>query len=125
MPIYFQACLGHSPMRSGVDILACAMTLGPMLVVTGVTIAVSKRYRPQLWVGWGLLVLAMGLFSIVDADTPLRNSIGFSVLLGLGAGIIYAATYFPVLAPLPVSQNANALAFFAFCRSFAGVCSQL
>lgn len=121
MPIYFQACLGHSPMRSGVDILACAMTLGPMLVVTGVTIAVSKRYRPQLWVGWGLLVLAMGLFSIVKADTPLRNSIGFSVLLGLGAGIIYAATYFPVLAPLPVSQNANALAFFAFCRSFAGV----
>ena len=112
-------------MRSGVDILACAMTLGPMLVVTGVTIAVSKRYRPQLWVGWGLLVLAMGLFSIVKADTPLRNSIGFSVLLGIGAGIIYAATYFPVLAPLPVSQNANALAFFAFCRSFSGVCSQL
>lgn len=27
----------------------------------------------------------------------------------------------PVLAPLPVSRNAHALAFFAFCRSFAGV----
>ena len=32
-----------------------------------------------------------------------------------------ATLYFPVLAPIPVTENAHALAFFAFGRSFAGV----
>ena len=41
--------------------------------------------------------------------------------VGIGAGMIYATTYFPVLAPLPVSHNAYALAFFSFCRALAGV----
>ena len=33
----------------------------------------------------------------------------------------YSTTVFPVQAPLPVSQNAPALAFLQFLRSFAGV----
>lgn len=33
----------------------------------------------------------------------------------------YASTLFPVLAPLPVARNAAAVAFFAFCRTFAQV----
>lgn len=45
------------------------------------------------------------------------------MVLAIGAGIIYAATYFPVLAPLPVAENAHALAFFAYLRSFAAVSS--
>lgn len=32
-----------------------------------------------------------------------------------------ATLYFPVLAPLPVTENAHALAFFAFGRQFAGL----
>ncbi len=33
----------------------------------------------------------------------------------------YSTTVFPIQAPLPVSQNAHALAFLQFLRSFAGV----
>ena len=78
-------------------------------------------YRPQLWLGWALLMLAMGLMSTLKADTPIGHGIGFPVLVGAGGGFLYQATYYPVLAPLPVSQNARANAFFSFCRIFAGV----
>ena len=66
-------------------------------------------------------MLAMGLLSTVSATSPLARAIGLSVLVSVGTGIGYAVTYFPVLAPLPVEENAHALAFFAFCRLFAGV----
>lgn len=65
--------------------------------------------------------MAMGVLSTLKADSPLSQGIGFPVLLGIGGGIWYSATYFPVLAPLPVSEIAHALAFFGFGRQFAGV----
>ncbi len=63
----------------------------------------------------------MGTMSTLHATTPVSHAIGFTVFEGVGMGLIYSATYFPVLAPLPVSQNAHALAFFSFLRSFASV----
>lgn len=121
IPTYLQACKGTSPIKSGIDCLPYAFTMGVVLVVTGGSIAATKAYRPQLWLGWIFFMVAMGAMSTVRADTPVAHMIGFPVLLGVGGGIVYSATYFPVLAPLPVSENAHALALFAFFRSFAGV----
>ena len=121
MPAYFQACKGASPIKSGVDALPFAATLGVVLMLTGVSVAVTKAYRAQLWAAWACFVVSLGVMSTVDADTPLARALGFSVLVGVGAGVIYASTYYPVLAPLPVSENAHALALFAFFRSFASV----
>ncbi|THH02025.1 hypothetical protein EW026_g762 [Hermanssonia centrifuga] len=107
--------------KTGVDLLAVSLSLGPAVIVSGVSIAITKLYRPQLWVGWVLLTVAIGVLSTIQADTPIAQVIGLPILIGVGCGILMAATYFPVLAPLPVSENAHALAFFAFCRSFANV----
>ncbi|GJE91677.1 MFS general substrate transporter [Phanerochaete sordida] len=120
-PVYFQACRNAGPVRSGVEMFGYGLVVGPMLIATGVSIARTKAYRAQLWAAWGFTMLAMGLCSTLRVDTPLARAIGVWVLLGVGSGIYFAATYFPVLAPLPVAENAHALAFFAFCRSFAGV----
>ena len=70
-----------------------------------------------------MTVLAMGMMSTLRADSPFSHAVGYPIFLGIGSGIWYAATYFPVLAPLPISENAHALAFFSFCRSFASVSS--
>lgn len=90
-------------------------------MVGNATIAITKTYRIQLWFSWALTVAAMGAMSTLQADSSLTKAIGFPVLLGVGSGLWYGATYFPVLAPLPVSQIAPALSFFAFGRQFAGV----
>ena len=121
LPIYYQGCKNASPIRSGADSLGLGIPVGPCLLLTGVSIGLTKVYRAQLWVAWTLNIVAMGVMSTLRADSSTIRVVGYPVILGIGCGIQYAATYFPVLAPLPVSENAHALAFFSFCRSFAAV----
>lgn len=66
-------------------------------------------------------MIAMGLLSTLHANSPKREWVGYQIIAGLGLGILASSPTFPVLAPLPVEKNANALAFFAFVRSFAQV----
>lgn len=99
MPTYFLACKGASPIRAGVDVLVSALTVAPCGVVAGLSVKRTQRYRPQLWLGWTILVIGMGLMSIIDADSPRSLSIGLLVMPSIGLGILLATTYFPVLAP--------------------------
>ncbi|KAJ7680653.1 Mfs1.2 [Mycena polygramma] len=121
LPVYYQACKDATPLKSGVYMLGLTLTLGPSVVVAGVSVSKIKIYRPQLWFGWCLFAVGMGVFVTLGFDAPLAHGIGIPVISGAAAGTILACTYFPVLSPLDVSENARALAFFTFCRSFAGV----
>lgn len=121
MPVYFQACKDASPTGSGVDLFGLAMTLSPISIIGGISITMFKRYRPQLWFGWGLTVVSMGLLNILDASSPRSLSIGLCVLSGAAMGTAYTGTFFPVLAPLKVDHNAYAISFGIFLRVFAQV----
>ncbi|KAF8755099.1 Iron permease [Rhizoctonia solani] len=115
-----QGSKGASPIRSGVDLFGIAFTVAPFAILTGISAVVFKKYRPQNYVAWVITTIGLGLLSMVKADTSMAKSIGFQIIIGVGAGILYASTNFPVLAPLPVSLNASALALLAFIRTFAG-----
>ncbi|KIP04457.1 hypothetical protein PHLGIDRAFT_129482 [Phlebiopsis gigantea 11061_1 CR5-6] len=121
LPVYYQACKNASPTRSGVELFGLTIPIGPILILGNASIAVTKRYRVQIWFAWALTVAGMGALSTLKADSTLVQAIGYPILVGVGSGIWYGATYFPVLAPLPVEEVAHALAFFAFGRQFAGV----
>ncbi|TBU31313.1 MFS general substrate transporter [Dichomitus squalens] len=120
LPTYFQGCKDASPIKSGVMLLGLA-TLAPAALLAGVIVNRSHRYRPQMWFGWCLVLLGLGLLTTLKAQDGVSRAIGFSVLVGVGIGSLYSTVIFPVQAPLPVSQNARALAFLQFLRSFAGV----
>jgi hypothetical protein len=121
LPVYFQACKGASPIASGVDVFGTAFSIVPAGILSGLSIAKTKQYRPQLWLAWVLIIIEMGLLSTLNADSSRASAIGFQVIGGCGMGILVTSAYFPVLAPLPVSENARAIAFFMFCRNFAQV----
>lgn len=84
--------------------------------------AKSGRYRPQLWVGWGALMIGAGLLSTLNVDSSTGELVGFQIFSGLGLGVMLTICFFPVLAPLPPEYNASALAFFMFVRWFSQVC---
>ena len=67
------------------------------------------------------MIIGLVLLSIVQEDTPVTLVIFYEVLAGIGFGVQFAALYFPVLAPLPVTSSAPALAFFTFMRMFSQV----
>ncbi|KAF8587989.1 iron permease [Ramaria rubella] len=121
LPVYFQACKAASPIASGVDLFGIAFSLAPMGTLSGISVAKSHQYRPQLWLAWGLIILGTGLLSTLRVDSSRGMIIGFQIIAGSGLGIVGTTSYFPVLAPLPVSANAKALAFFTFCRNFAQI----
>ncbi|KAJ7578651.1 Mfs1.2 [Mycena floridula] len=121
IPVYYQSCKDATPVRSGVVLLSLALVLAPFLIIAGVSVTITKRYRPQTWFAWVVLIIGFAALTTLKADTSISHAVGFSALLGAGSGILCAILYFPVLAPLDVSENAHALAFFAWTRSFAGV----
>ncbi|KIJ59634.1 hypothetical protein HYDPIDRAFT_100308 [Hydnomerulius pinastri MD-312] len=119
-PVFFQGCKGASAVKSGVYGLGMS-ALAPAAIVSGILVKKTGRYRPQMWVGWCILLLGLGLMSSLHATTSSGFAVGFLVLVGIGIGIEYATTMYPIQAPLSVTQNAPALAFMWFLRSFAGV----
>ncbi|KAL5495946.1 hypothetical protein ACEPAI_1410 [Sanghuangporus weigelae] len=121
LPAYFQACRFASAVGSGVDLLGLGCTIMPFGLIAGISVAKSGKYRPQLWLAWVSLIVAGGLLFTLKADSSRPKYIGYQVLIGLGLGILMTTAFFPVLAPLPVSLNANALAFFMFVRFFSQI----
>ncbi|KAG8971241.1 hypothetical protein FRC05_011340 [Tulasnella sp. 425] len=119
LPVYFQATLLQSPVRSGTSLFGIAFTIAPGAIVSGVTVAVLGIYRPQNFVGWVLTATGVGLLSLVKVGTPTARWVGFSMIEGVGLGILYSAPQFPILAALPVTKSAHALALLAFVRSYA------
>ncbi|KAJ7183768.1 major facilitator superfamily domain-containing protein [Mycena filopes] len=121
LPVYFQACKGDSPERSAIDMFALAFVIAPSNVLAGITVTRTKRYRPQLWFAWVVLIIAAGVLSTLEPETSRAKSMGFEALIAISIGILTTATFFPVLAPLAVSENAHALACYLFIRAFGQV----
>ncbi|KAJ7050784.1 major facilitator superfamily domain-containing protein [Mycena amicta] len=119
LPVYFQACKSAGPIASGVDVFGITFTVAPVSAITGVLINKTKRYRPQMWLGWALMIVGAALLGTITENSKRATAIGFQILIGAGIGLAYVGTYFPVLAPIPVTLNAQALAYFFFLRQFA------
>ncbi|KAJ7437589.1 iron permease [Mycena galericulata] len=121
MPVYFQACMDASPIASGVDIFGLAFSVAPSALLIGLSIARSHKYRPQIWLSWTLVVVGTGFFSTLHADSSRAKAIGFQIIPGVGLGMMTAAVFFPILAPLPVQSNAQAIALYTFFRNFSNI----
>ena len=90
-------------------------------IVSGISVPILNIYRPQNYIGWGLITIGFGILSLLDESSTRAQYIGYQVPLGMGLGIIWLSTQFAILAPLPVSNNAHAIAFYTFTRCFAQV----
>ncbi|CDO75244.1 hypothetical protein BN946_scf184633.g3 [Trametes cinnabarina] len=119
LPVYLQASKDASALHSGVDMFGLSFSIPLFAIFTGVSIEVFNIYRPQNYVGWICTVVGFVLLSLLTPKSGAAEYIGFQIPLGVGVGILWLGTQYPVLAPLPVSDNAYALAFFVFVRNFA------
>lgn len=90
-------------------------------IITGVSVAIFNRYRLQNFLGWVTSIAGFILLSFIGADTSGAKLAGLQITAAVGVGILYTAVTFPILAPLGVSENAHALAFFMFVRTFSYV----
>lgn len=124
LPVYFQAAKGANTIQSSVDMLAFTILIAPFAVFCGATVELANRYRPQNYLGWSLLVVAYGTFTLLDANSSKAVFVGIQIIMGIGHGLIWVAPQFAVLSPLPESNNAYANSFWLFTRYFAQVCTR-
>lgn len=93
-PLFFQAVFLQTPLKSAISMLpACCLSVG-LSIISPIAVEATRRYRVQLWIGWVLLTLFLGLWCIVDQGTSHNEYDAFLALLGSGIGIVRA---FPVI----------------------------
>ena len=125
LPVYTQACKDASPVGSGVLLLPVSGVLMPAGIVGGIYVAKSGKYRPPLWVAWVFLMVGAGILSILTAEVTVRRVAGLEIIASIGMGLVLVCAIFPILAPIPVELNPQALSFFMFIRFFAQVSTHL
>ena len=121
LPVYLQASKDKSALHSGIDMLGMSFTIPAFAIFTGISVEIFNKYRPQNYVGWMFTIVGFGLFTMLGPKSPAKMYIGFQIPLGVGLGILWISSQFPILAPLPFSNSAHALSFFTFIRCFAQV----
>jgi len=117
-PAYFQAVKLAPPLLSGLYIFPSAIGISPAAIVQGIIISKTGKYRLIGLIGWALALLGTGLYLLLDVNTTVGETVPFQLISAIGFGFIYATT-FTVLAPLEPTQNAPALAFLQFVRTFS------
>lgn len=118
LPVYFQAVLGSTPGRSGVQLLPTVLFLIPFAATGGKMVAKYGRYRPIHLVGYAVMVLGFGLFSLLSARSSTAEWVIFQAIEAAGAGLIIPVLLPAVQAPLTDADTALSTSTWAFVRSF-------
>ncbi|KAI0684558.1 MFS general substrate transporter [Cytidiella melzeri] len=118
LPTWFQSVRLASPVRSGLDFLPMSVTISPSAIAQGLIVAKLGHYRVVNFAGWTMMLVGMGLFTTMRVGTPIGVLALYQMIQGVGMGLLYC-TYFPVMAPLPITENASAVALVTFVRAFS------
>jgi EmrB/QacA subfamily drug resistance transporter len=86
VPLYLQIVKGSTPTVAGLQMIPFVVGIMTGSVTAGQLIARTGRYRIFPIVGSALMAIALGLFSLIGADTPLWRTMLIMVLMGLGLG---------------------------------------
>ncbi|TGJ80886.1 hypothetical protein E0Z10_g7884 [Xylaria hypoxylon] len=118
LPVYFQAIKLSNPTQSGVNTLPTVLLLVPSSVISGGLLSKFGRYKPFHLAGFGLLVLALGLFTRLRHDSPTGMLVILQIISAIGSGLALSTLLPAAQACLSDSDTAAATAAWAFLRSF-------
>jgi len=114
IPIYFQFTRGDTALHSAVRLLPVVFTLVFGCVGGGILLAHVGYYSPFYIVGAALGLIGASLLHTVGLTTPAANLYGYSILVGLGAGMYCQAAFSIVPTKVPAEQLGQATGFIAF-----------
>ena len=86
VPLYLQIVKGSSATVAGLQMIPFVLGIMTGSILAGQLISRTGRYRIFPIVGSILMVVALGLFATIGADTPLWRVMLIMVVMGLGLG---------------------------------------
>ncbi|PVI00595.1 MFS general substrate transporter [Periconia macrospinosa] len=121
LPVYFQGVLLSSASRAGVQMLPIVLVAVPGAIVAVIILSKYGRYKHLHIVGFALMTLGLGLFSIMDDSSPMAEWVIFQVLAALGSDMILNTLLPAFQAGIEEKDQAAATASWSFIRSFGNV----
>ena len=79
---------GSSPVRAGIDLFPAVCLLVPGSVVVAVLTSRLGHFRWAIWLGWGVTVVACGLFTLFDERTEMAVFALALAIFGAGNGMV-------------------------------------
>ncbi len=64
-------------------------SLAPSAAMTGFSVNRTRLYRPQVWMGWVVLMVGVGLLITLEAGTETGVAVGYLVICGIGLGCVH------------------------------------
>jgi MFS family permease len=119
LPLYFQAAQLASPLRSGALVLPFVVSEALAGIATGVFMHQVGRYREPMWLGMTVLVAGFALFTTLGPLSSFATIVGFQVLAGAAAGLIFSPPIVAVQALMEQHDVAAATATLGFVRNVA------
>jgi hypothetical protein len=107
----------HTTLQAGVDALPITLTTAPSAAIAGIVMTVTLRFRPAVWAGWIITLIACGLFTLFNPETSVGQHIAYFIVMGVGTGILFPSLQFASQAGQPDEDVAIATSTFVFLRS--------
>ncbi|TIC14791.1 MFS general substrate transporter [Wallemia mellicola] len=98
LPQYLQVVAGYSPLKSGVILLSLILSQTLFSFSAGLIVSKTGNYMWNIWTGFMLWTIGIGLLTTLRPDTKLANFIGYCVIAGVGAGNTFQTTLLSVQA---------------------------
>ncbi|KAJ5503714.1 Major facilitator superfamily domain general substrate transporter [Penicillium fimorum] len=121
IPVYFQAILGSSPARAGVQMLPMTLVAVPGAAIAVIVLSRFGKYKALHLAGFVILTVGMGLFAHLDRYSSDAEWIVFQKIAALGSGMILNTLLPAFQAPFAELDQVAATATWSFMRSFGNV----
>lgn len=86
-----------TPLRSSVQMLPTALIISPFALIGGILVKVFNKYRPPMVMGWLFIIVGFGVLTLLKADSPTSQWVGYQVLVSIGLGIIVSLFHIVIL----------------------------
>ncbi|EKG11536.1 Tetracycline resistance protein TetB/drug resistance transporter [Macrophomina phaseolina MS6] len=120
-PLYFQAVLGSSPSRSGVQLLPLVFVFPATAAIAGAVIAKTARFRPIHLAGFLALSVAVGCCSLLGPGASAAAWVPLELVVAAGLGLVMPALLPAAQAELRDADAAASTAAWAFVRSLGTI----
>lgn len=121
LPVYFQALKRTTVLESGIFYLPYAIGTLFFAVMGGVLLATCGNYKILQLIAFGLSSLGLGLFTLLDRDTPKVAWAFFELIPSAGLGITVSTLLPAIMSALSEADVASSTAAYSFIKTFGYV----
>ncbi|KAL6708030.1 hypothetical protein ACN47E_003464 [Coniothyrium glycines] len=122
LPLYYQSVKLQSPLQAAVSILPFCVFVVVLSGAAAFAVEATRKYRWEIWVGWVLLAVGIGLMALWNRNSSQAASAGYQILAGIGVGVLFTVPTIAMQASAPtVDDQGLAIGVLVSFRLFGGL----